>query len=74
MDEADRPVSEIRILLVDDQRLFRQSLRLLLEQDPEIRVVAEAARTGAVGDGKIFVFPVEQAVRIRTGEVGEEAI
>jgi DNA-binding NarL/FixJ family response regulator len=43
MDEAGRPVSEIRILLVDDQRLFRQSLRLLLEQDPEIRVVAEAA-------------------------------
>ncbi len=43
MDEGDRPVSEIRILLADDQRLFRQSLRLLLEQDPEIRVVAEAA-------------------------------
>lgn len=32
------------------------------------------AQTGAVGDGKIFVYPVEKAVRIRTGESGEDAI
>ncbi len=42
---------------------------------PEIiEVVQNAARTGQVGDGKIFVVPVEEVVRIRTGETGEEAV
>ncbi len=36
--------------------------------------IVEAARTGEVGDGKIFVSPVEDVVRIRTGEAGESAI
>jgi nitrogen regulatory protein P-II 1 len=39
-----------------------------------IDVVQKTARTGKVGDGKIFVYPVEEIVRIRTGETGEEAI
>lgn len=39
-----------------------------------IEAVAGAARTGAIGDGKIFVYPVEEAVRIRTGEKGEKAL
>jgi len=39
-----------------------------------IKAVCEAARTGQVGDGKIFVSSLEQVVRIRTGETGEEAI
>lgn len=39
-----------------------------------IRVVSDAARTGQIGDGKIFVSPVEEVVRIRTGETGVEAI
>ncbi len=39
-----------------------------------VEVVAEAARTGKIGDGKIFVTSVEQIVRIRTGEQNEEAI
>jgi nitrogen regulatory protein P-II 1 len=34
----------------------------------------EACQTGRIGDGKVFVIPVEQAVRIRTGETGNEAI
>ena len=33
--------------------------------------IADAARTGRIGDGKIFVLPLEEAVRIRTGENGE---
>jgi nitrogen regulatory protein P-II 1 len=37
-------------------------------------IISRTARTGAVGDGKIFVFPVENAVRIRTGESGNDAI
>ncbi|MEW5968186.1 MAG: P-II family nitrogen regulator [Pseudomonadota bacterium] len=36
--------------------------------------IINAARTGKIGDGKIFVMPVEQVVRIRTGESGEAAI
>ncbi|MFN3543807.1 MAG: P-II family nitrogen regulator [Thiobacillus sp.] len=36
--------------------------------------IISAARTGKIGDGKIFVMPVEQVVRIRTGESGEAAI
>jgi nitrogen regulatory protein P-II 1 len=39
-----------------------------------IDVIIKAARTGKIGDGKIFVLPVEQVVRIRTGEVGNDAI
>jgi nitrogen regulatory protein PII len=39
-----------------------------------IEAITRAARTGKIGDGKIFVCPVEQVVRIRTGETGESAI
>jgi len=39
-----------------------------------IEAVVKAARTGKIGDGKIFVTPVEQAIRIRTGESDEEAL
>jgi nitrogen regulatory protein P-II 1 len=39
-----------------------------------IDVITEAARTGKIGDGKIWVGPVEQVVRIRTGELGMDAI
>lgn len=36
--------------------------------------IVNAARTGKIGDGKIFVMPVEQTVRIRTGEQGQDAV
>jgi nitrogen regulatory protein P-II 1 len=39
-----------------------------------VEAIIAAARTGKIGDGKIFVYPVEQVVRIRTGERGEAAI
>jgi nitrogen regulatory protein P-II 1 len=42
--------------------------------DRSVDAIIKAARTGKIGDGKIFVFGVEQAVRIRTGETGEAAI
>ena len=44
------------------------------EVDALIDVISATARTGSVGDGKIFVFPVDEVVRIRTGERGDEAI
>ena len=42
--------------------------------DQVIEAIEKSARTGKIGDGKIFVFDLEQVVRIRTGETGAEAI
>jgi nitrogen regulatory protein P-II 1 len=42
--------------------------------DTVVEAILKHARTGAVGDGKLFVLPVEQAFRIRTGESGEETL
>jgi len=39
-----------------------------------IEAIVKAAKTGKIGDGKIFVTPVEQVVRIRTGELNDDAI
>ena len=44
------------------------------EVDRAIEAIVKAARTGKIGDGEIFVTPVEQVVRIRTGESGEAAV
>src|SRR5436190_14898243 len=42
--------------------------------DPTVNAICEGARTGEVGDGKIFVLPIERVVRIRTGETDEAAV
>ena len=42
--------------------------------DRAIEVIEQSARTGKIGDGKIFVSAVERVIRIRTGEEGEEAV
>jgi nitrogen regulatory protein PII len=39
-----------------------------------VSTILERARTGEIGDGKIFILPVEEAIRIRTGESGKDAI
>jgi nitrogen regulatory protein P-II 1 len=39
-----------------------------------VDVIIETARTGKIGDGKIFIYRLDNAIRIRTGEVGEDAI
>lgn len=44
------------------------------EVEKLVNTIATNAKTGAIGDGKIFVYPVEDAYRIRTGETGQEAI
>jgi nitrogen regulatory protein P-II 1 len=50
----------------------------VLAEDSQVQsivdTIVEAARTGAVGDGKLWVTPVEQVIRIRTGERGDDAI
>ena len=42
--------------------------------DQVIEAITQAAHTGKIGDGKVFVSPMEQVIRIRTGETGEDAI
>ena len=42
--------------------------------DQVVEAIRESANTGKIGDGKIFVLPVEEAVRVRTGEKGKDAI
>lgn len=42
--------------------------------DELVRVIVASAHTGEIGDGKIFTYPVGNAIRIRTGETGEKAI
>jgi len=44
------------------------------EEEKAVATIIEAARTGEVGDGKVFVYPVQQVVRIRTGETNEQAL
>ena len=42
--------------------------------EPTVNAICEGARTGEVGDGKVFVLPIERVVRIRTGETDEAAV
>ena len=56
------PKVKLEIAVADDQ------------VESAIDAVIKSANTGKIGDGKIFVSPLEQVIRIRTGETGEEAI
>ena len=56
------PKMKIEVVLGDDQ------------VDAAIEAITSAAKTDKIGDGKIFVSTVEQAIRIRTGESGEDAL
>lgn len=52
-------------------------IELIVSDDkagPACRIIEETGRTGRIGDGKIFVLPVEEVVRIRTGERGPDAL
>ena len=57
-------VPKIQLSLVVDDKLVEKA----------IDVIVEASGTGKIGDGKIFVVPVEQVIRIRTGEEGVQAL
>ena len=56
------PKVKVEVVLADDM------------VETAIEAIISAARTDKIGDGKIFVSPVEQVIRIRTGETGEDAI
>ncbi len=42
--------------------------------DELVKIITETARTGAIGDGKIFVYAVQNVIRVRTGETGDKAL
>jgi nitrogen regulatory protein P-II 1 len=56
------PKVKIQILVADDKAA------------KVVEVITDSAKTGKIGDGKIFVTPVEEVIRIRTGEKGEDAL
>ena len=52
-------------------------LEVILRDDAvegAVKAIVESAKTGKIGDGKVFVLPVENAIRIRTGETGDQAV
>ena len=55
---------KIKIEIIVDQSMVDQVVKKILE----------SARTGKIGDGKIFVLPIEEVIRVRTGESGNDAI
>ena len=56
------PKVKIEIVVPDDQA------------QPVVDAIMKAAHTGRIGDGKIFVFPIDEVIRIRTGEKGPDAL
>ncbi|MDK4575483.1 P-II family nitrogen regulator [Kingella kingae] len=57
--------------------LPKVKLELVLPDDlveRTVEIIVQTARSGKIGDGKIFVLPVEEVIRIRTGEIGEAAV
>lgn len=57
-------VSKVKLEIVVDDH----------DVQPLVDIIVKHAQTNEIGDGKIFIFPVEQAIRIRTGEVGPDAL
>ena len=56
------PKVKIEVVLADDM------------VDAAVQAIISAAKTDKIGDGMIFIYPVEQAIRIRTGETGDDAV
>ncbi|HYM15293.1 MAG TPA: P-II family nitrogen regulator [Dehalococcoidia bacterium] len=56
------PKVELKAIISDDQL------------EPVLQAIADSARTGAVGDGKVFVSTIDDVMRVRTGERGEQAV
>ena len=79
------PVEQAALVRCQDVRkLVRVLVAILLKQRPElvaddlaervVEAIESSARTGKIGDGKIFIYDLEQVIRIRTGETGNEAL
>jgi nitrogen regulatory protein P-II 1 len=77
LDEVREALSEIGVsgITVTEVKGFgRQKGHTELYRGAEYEAIQRAAGTGKIGDGKIFVVALEQVIRIRTGEVGADAL
>ena len=73
----DLEVIDLRDEKAEVNLLKKVRIEIAINKDfvqPTIDAIVAGARTGNIGDGKIFVLPLEQCVRIRTGEEGNDAI
>ena len=74
LDDVREAISDIGI---DGLTVTEVKLEIAVNDDQVdrlVEVITENARTGKIGDGKVFVYNLEQAVRIRTGEADSEAL
>ena len=70
----DEDVEYVDIRFTDPRGKLQHVTVMEDQVDAAIEAIVSAAKTDKIGDGKIFVSPVEQAIRIRTGETGSDAL
>ena len=66
--------SDVNISIEGGERVEVKNVSGIKDVEKVIKTISESAKTGKIGDGKIFVMPIEKVIRIRTGEEDEEAI
>ena len=76
--ELERQFNDLAVLRAQVSKLKEElSIDVAVNDafvEPTIKAIIKGARTGKIGDGKIFVFELEQVYRIRTGETGADAL
>ena len=66
-----------RGIVYDTSAIERTKLSITVRDknvDKTVQAILESARTGEIGDGKVFIIPIEESFRIRTGEQGDESL
>ncbi|NOY95579.1 MAG: P-II family nitrogen regulator [Chlorobi bacterium] len=66
-----------RGIVYDTSSIERTKLSIIVRDknvDKTVNAILDSARTGEIGDGKIFIIPIEESYRIRTGEKGDESL
>jgi len=66
-----------RGVVYDTSTIERTKLSIIVRDknvDKTVQAILSAARTGEIGDGKVFILPIEESYRIRTGEAGDESL
>ncbi|MDR2805264.1 MAG: P-II family nitrogen regulator [Dysgonamonadaceae bacterium] len=74
---TDRQERIYRGIIYDTSSIERILLNIIVRDvnvDRAVKAIAEAARTGEIGDGRIFIYPAEDAISIRTGKSGDDTL
>lgn len=78
LDGGEIESPQVAEAISEGHRLLPKRLLMMVVQDDEVdaavKIIIEANRTNNAGDGKIFIVPVGEAIRVRTGEAGETAL